>query len=126
MALSRKSPFMKSAHRVSGLMLANHTSIRHLFNRTLSQYDKLAKRNAFLDNYRVRVPGGGAGFAPGGAPLWGGSAVGVCVALARWAAHAQQPSARLQLTAPALRPSVRRRLPPREHGHGAGARRGRA
>ena len=54
MALSRKSPFMKSAHRVSGLMLANHTSIRHLFNRTLSQYDKLAKRNAFLDNYRVR------------------------------------------------------------------------
>ena len=61
MALSRKSPFMKSAHRVSGLMLANHTSIRHLFNRTLSQYDKLAKRNAFLDNYRVRVPGGGGG-----------------------------------------------------------------
>ena len=65
MALSRKSPFMKSAHRVSGLMLANHTSIRHLFNRTLSQYDKLAKRNAFLDNYRVRVPGGGGG---GGVP----------------------------------------------------------
>ena len=66
MALSRKSPFMKSAHRVSGLMLANHTSIRHLFNRTLSQYDKLAKRNAFLDNYRVRVPGGGGGGGAGG------------------------------------------------------------
>ena len=52
-ALSRKSPFVRSAHRVSGLMLANHTSIRHLFNRTLSQFDKLFKRNAFVDNYKV-------------------------------------------------------------------------
>lgn len=51
-ALSRKSPFVRSAHRVSGLMLANHTSIRHLFNRTLSQFDKLFKRNAFVDNYK--------------------------------------------------------------------------
>ncbi|EFN59947.1 hypothetical protein CHLNCDRAFT_29164 [Chlorella variabilis] len=51
-ALSRKSPFVKSAHRVSGLMLANHTSIRHLFNRTLSQFDKLFKRNAFVENYK--------------------------------------------------------------------------
>ena len=52
-ALSRKSPYVRSAHRVSGLMLANHTSIRHLFNRTLSQFDKLFKRNAFVDNYKV-------------------------------------------------------------------------
>jgi tubulin gamma len=51
-ALSRKSPFVRSAHRVSGLMLANHTSIRHLFNRTLSQFDKLFKRNAFVENYK--------------------------------------------------------------------------
>lgn len=51
-ALSRKSPYVRSAHRVSGLMLANHTSIRHLFNRTLSQFDKLFKRNAFVDNYK--------------------------------------------------------------------------
>lgn len=51
-ALSRKSPYIKSAHRVSGLMLANHTSIRHLFARTLSQFDKLFKRNAFIDNYK--------------------------------------------------------------------------
>ena len=34
-------------------MLANHTSIRHLFNHCLSQYDKLMKRKAFLDNYKV-------------------------------------------------------------------------
>ena len=36
-------------------MLANHTSIRDLFHRIASQYDKLRKRDAFLDNYR-KVP----------------------------------------------------------------------
>ena len=53
-ALSKKSPYTASSHRVSGLMMANHTSIRHLFNRCLSQYDMLMKRKAFLDKYRVR------------------------------------------------------------------------
>ncbi|MQL75853.1 hypothetical protein Taro_008249 [Colocasia esculenta] len=51
-ALSRKSPYIQTAHRVSGLMLANHTSIRHLFSKCLSQYEKLRKKQAFLDNYR--------------------------------------------------------------------------
>jgi len=51
-ALSRRSPYVKSPHRVSGLMLANHTSIRDLFHRIAQQYDKLRKRDAFLDNYR--------------------------------------------------------------------------
>ncbi|CAD7695793.1 unnamed protein product [Ostreobium quekettii] len=51
-ALSKKSPYVQTAHRVSGLMLANHTSIRHLFNRCLSQYDKLIKRKAFIDKYQ--------------------------------------------------------------------------
>ena len=74
-ALSRKSPYVQTANRVSGLMLANHTrhathaltsrcfsfltceltivapSIRHLFQRCLTQYDKLMRRKAFLDNY---------------------------------------------------------------------------
>ena len=50
-ALSKKSPYVKTAHRVHGLMLANHTSIRHLFSRSLNQYDRLFKRRAFLDNY---------------------------------------------------------------------------
>jgi len=55
-ALSRKSPYVKSAHRVHGLMLANHTSIRHLFSKCLNQYDRLMKRKAFLDNYeRTRM-----------------------------------------------------------------------
>jgi len=51
-ALSKKSPYVQTAHRVSGLMLASHTSIRHLFSKCLSQYDKLRKKQAFLDNYR--------------------------------------------------------------------------
>ncbi len=36
-------------------MLANHTSVRHLFNRCLSQCDRLSKRKAFLENYKVRM-----------------------------------------------------------------------
>jgi len=51
-ALSKKSPYVKTAHRVSGLMMANHTSIHTLFQKCLKQYDVLRKRNAFLDNYR--------------------------------------------------------------------------
>ncbi|KAJ2581459.1 gamma-tubulin, partial [Coemansia sp. RSA 1804] len=47
-----RSPYLQSQHRVSGLMLANHTSIAGLFSRTVLQYDRLRKRNAFLDLYR--------------------------------------------------------------------------
>jgi tubulin gamma len=51
-ALSRKSPYVKHAHKVSGLMLANHTGIRHLFDRALKNFDTLYSKKAFLDNYR--------------------------------------------------------------------------
>lgn len=51
-ALSRRSPYLSSAHRVSGLMMANHTSISSLFERTCRQYDKLRKREAFLEQFR--------------------------------------------------------------------------
>ncbi|KAJ1974382.1 gamma-tubulin [Dimargaris verticillata] len=51
-ALTRKSPYIETAHRVSGLMLANHTSVASLFKRTMDQYDRLRKRNAFLDQFR--------------------------------------------------------------------------
>ena len=51
-ALARKSPYVETAHKVSGFMLANHTSMSTLFERSLNQYDKIKKRNAFLDNYR--------------------------------------------------------------------------
>ncbi|XP_062517481.1 tubulin gamma-1 chain-like [Corticium candelabrum] len=51
-ALSRKSPYSPSAHRVSGLMMANHTGISSLFQTTCRDYDKLKKRNAFLEQFR--------------------------------------------------------------------------
>ena len=50
--MSRKSPYIPSAHRVSGLMLANHTSISALFKRASRQFDKLRKREAFLEQFR--------------------------------------------------------------------------
>ena len=51
-ALARQSPYLQHAHKVSGLMLANHTGINSLFERCVKQYDKLRSRNAFLENYR--------------------------------------------------------------------------
>ena len=51
-ALSKKSPYIQTPYRVSGLMLANHTSISNLFVRTLAQYGKLRKREAFLDEFK--------------------------------------------------------------------------
>jgi tubulin gamma len=51
-ALSRKSPYVKTAHRVSGLMMANNTSISVLFERTQKQFNKLYEKRAFLDNYK--------------------------------------------------------------------------
>ncbi|XP_065192849.1 tubulin gamma-2 chain-like [Sycon ciliatum] len=51
-ALSGRSPYVQTAHRVSGLMLANHTSIASLFAKTLQDYDKLRKRSAYLHEFR--------------------------------------------------------------------------
>jgi len=50
--LSRKSPYIKSSHRISGLMMANHTSMHYLLARCLAQFDKLRTRGAFIENYR--------------------------------------------------------------------------
>lgn len=55
-ALTRKSPYVQSSHRVSGLMLANHTGVATLFKRILFQYDRLRKRNAFLEQYKREAP----------------------------------------------------------------------
>ncbi len=51
-AMAKQSPFIRNDHRVSGCMIANHTSMASLLRRTTEQYDKLRKRNAFLDQYR--------------------------------------------------------------------------
>ncbi|KAJ9294381.1 hypothetical protein DTO271G3_6956 [Paecilomyces variotii] len=55
-ALSKKSPYIQHTHRVSGLMLANHTSVATLFKRIVQQYDRLRKRNAFLEQYKKEAP----------------------------------------------------------------------
>jgi len=54
-ALSNKSPYTRSAHRVSGLMMANHTSIHSLFEKTRRQYETLRARGAFLDQYKKQA-----------------------------------------------------------------------
>ncbi|KAF8820557.1 tubulin gamma chain [Cardiosporidium cionae] len=51
-ALSKQSPYVQTTHKVSGLMMANHTAISGLFDRCIEQYDRLFKRKAFLDNYK--------------------------------------------------------------------------
>lgn len=55
-AVRKRSPYLSSTHRVSGLMLANHTSVATLFKRIVSQYDRLRKRNAFLEQYKKESP----------------------------------------------------------------------
>lgn len=37
-------------------MLANHTGIATLFKRIVMQYDRLRKRNAFLEQYKREAP----------------------------------------------------------------------
>jgi tubulin gamma len=37
-------------------MLANHTSVATLFKRIVQQYDRLRKRNAFLEQYKKESP----------------------------------------------------------------------
>lgn len=54
-SLARRSPYLTSPSRISGLMLANHTSITSLFQRTLDQFDRLWKRQAFLDPYKKQA-----------------------------------------------------------------------
>ena len=55
-ALTKKSPYLTNTHRVSGLMLANHTSVATLFRRIVVQYEKMRKRNAYLEQYKKEAP----------------------------------------------------------------------
>ncbi|GAA95634.1 uncharacterized protein L969DRAFT_92764 [Mixia osmundae IAM 14324] len=51
-ALSRRSPHVQTSHKVSGLMLANHTSIASMLEKSVEQFDSLMKRKAFIDQYK--------------------------------------------------------------------------
>lgn len=50
--LTKRSPFITSNHKVSGLMISNHTGMGGLFKKILDQYDKMRKRNAYLEGYK--------------------------------------------------------------------------
>lgn len=51
-ALTKRSPYVHSANKVSGVMIANHTGMAGLFKKTLDMYERMRKRNAYLDAYR--------------------------------------------------------------------------
>jgi len=50
--LARKSPYIKTNHKISGLMMAKHTSMQFLLSRCVSQFDKLRQRGVFIEHYR--------------------------------------------------------------------------
>jgi len=50
-AVSKGSPLHQKSRGIRGLMLANHTSVREIFIRCASQYEKLMRRKAFVDQY---------------------------------------------------------------------------
>lgn len=52
-------------------MLANHTSVATLFKRIVQQYDRLRKRNAFLEQYKKESPFADGLMAPVGAICMG-------------------------------------------------------
>jgi tubulin gamma len=51
-ALSKKSPYVETPYKVSGLMLANHTSIAQLMQGISDLFNSLFKKKVFLDNFR--------------------------------------------------------------------------
>lgn len=51
-SLTRRSPYVQTKNKLSGLMIANHTGMSGLFRKILDQYDKMRKRNAYLDIYK--------------------------------------------------------------------------
>ena len=50
-ALAAKSPYVASQHKVSGMMLANHTSVRSIFNTLRVQFNKLKSRQAHIQHF---------------------------------------------------------------------------
>lgn len=51
-ALSKKSPYIETPYKVSGLMLANHTSISILMQGIVDSFNSLYKKKAYLDMFR--------------------------------------------------------------------------
>ena len=51
LALSRKSPYVEMPNRVSGLMLANHTNVRGLFESLIKDFKRLYASKAYFQQY---------------------------------------------------------------------------
>ena len=51
LALSRKSPYVEMPNRVSGLMLANHTNVRGLFESLIKDFKRLYTSKAYFQQY---------------------------------------------------------------------------
>lgn len=51
-ALSKKSPYIETPYKVSGLMLANHTSISILMQLIVDSFNSIYKKKAYLDMFR--------------------------------------------------------------------------
>jgi len=52
LVLARRSPYIETRNKVSGLMLANHTIVSSLFHRSAMDFDKMKKRNAYTEPFR--------------------------------------------------------------------------
>jgi tubulin gamma len=51
-ALSKKSPYVETTYKVSGLMLANHTSIAQLMQGIVDSHNTLFKKKAYIEMFR--------------------------------------------------------------------------
>jgi len=51
-ALAGRSPYVQAAHRVTGMLWANHTSMAHIFERTAKSFDSFYVRQAYLGQYQ--------------------------------------------------------------------------
>jgi tubulin gamma len=51
-SIARSSPYLKSAHRVSGVMIANHTAVRGIFTRICKEYDRMRRVKANLNHFQ--------------------------------------------------------------------------
>lgn len=50
-ALAQTSPYVKTHHRVAGLMMANHTSIGQVFVQICSEFDRMFSKKANLNHF---------------------------------------------------------------------------
>lgn len=54
-ALSKRSPYVQTPNKVSGLMLANHTKISSLFEDSRREFDKLYSKKAYFEILRKNI-----------------------------------------------------------------------